>query len=92
VQVVKVVKVYKDADEALDSVSERLAKRALAMQEKQGKSAEQFLQEVNSKTNHTAIEETHQKYFASDSSITNRVEEEANRGKNKQERAEVKAL
>ncbi len=62
VKVVKVVTHYKTADEALESISERLARRSLAMQESNGTSVEDINRLAESKRLET--QKTQKQYFS----------------------------
>ena len=63
---VKVVKSYDSADDALNSISERLAKKQLAMQTAQGMSVQDVMTSLNSKEKVEEQKKIYKKFFNED--------------------------
>ena len=66
VKSVKVVKHYDSADQALDSISEKLALRQLEIQAKDGKSAEDINQLLAEKNKSKEQQKIYKKFFDED--------------------------
>lgn len=81
VEVVKVVKHYKDADEALDSISARLAERSLKALAQKGKTIE----EVNRIAERDSNKEEHKKVMEKYSLDPKKTEEQVLTTEEKQE-------
>ena len=63
---VKVVKEYNSADDALNSITARMAEKQLAMQAAQGKSVEDIMSSLNSKEKQEEQKQIYKKFFNED--------------------------